>query len=68
MATGVCKSKNIITIEGRDLKTGSIPVINKWVNILMKRENKNDSKATLQVTADNNRILMIDQLVIQEEE
>lgn len=34
----------------------------------MKRENKNDSKATLQVTADNNRILMIDQLVIQEEE
>ncbi|WP_423735844.1 glycoside hydrolase family 2 TIM barrel-domain containing protein [Chitinophaga caseinilytica] len=62
------KASGLITIEGRELKTGDIPATGKWIKIFMMREDTNDGKVAIQFAADNNSGLVVDQLVVMEEE
>jgi beta-galactosidase len=62
------KMEGMVTIEGRELKTGKIPVTGKWIKIFMMREDTNDGKVAIHLVSDDNEVLMVDQLVITEEE
>lgn len=62
------KGEGTISIEGRELKTGDIPVSGKWIKILMMREDTNDGKVAIQLASDGAAPLLINQMVVMEEE
>lgn len=60
--------KGTITIEGRELNTGDIPVTGKWVKVFMMREDTNDGKVAIQLVSDGPAPLLVNQLVVMEDE
>ncbi|MGJ7031670.1 glycoside hydrolase family 2 TIM barrel-domain containing protein [Niabella hirudinis] len=62
------KGEGTITVEGRELKTGDIPVTGKWIKIFMMREDTNDGKVAIQLVSDGAAPLLVNQLIVVEEE
>lgn len=57
----------LVTIEGREIRTGQIDEKGKWIKLFMMREDTNDGKVIIDITAEKGD-LTIDQMAIVNEE
>ncbi|QIL40293.1 glycoside hydrolase family 2 [Pedobacter sp. HDW13] len=62
------KTSGIVSLEGRELAIGKIPVSGKWVKIFMMREDTNDGKLNINITSDGAANIEIDKLVVVPED
>lgn len=61
-------TSGIVALEGRELAIGEIPAAGKWIKVFMMREDTNDGKLNVNVTAEGGASIEIDQLVVVPED
>ncbi len=62
------KTSGIVSLEGRELAIGEMPAAGKWIKVFMMREDTNDGKLNINVTAEGGASIEIDQLVVVPED